>query len=45
MGGRFEVEPGGVFVFYPTIEEMGDFPGYISFMEKCGAHEVGIAKV
>ena len=38
--GRYAVEPDGVFVFYPTMAEMRDFAGYISYMEKCGAHEV-----
>ena len=45
MQGHFEREPGGVMVFYPTIEDMQDFPRYISYMESCGAHEIGIAKV
>ena len=36
---------GTIPVFYPTMEEMGDFSAYISYMESCGAHEVGLAKV
>lgn len=36
---------GTIPVFYPTMEEMEDFSAYISFMERCGAHEVGLAKV
>ena len=43
--GRYCVEPDGVFVFYPTMDEMRDFAGYISYMEKCGAHEVFSSKM
>ena len=32
-------------VFRPTWEEFKDFPKYIEFMESCGAHKAGIAKV
>lgn len=41
----FETEEHGVMVFRPTLEEMKNFPKYIEFMETCGAHEIGIAKV
>lgn len=34
-----------IMVFRPTIEEFQDFPKYIEYMEKCGAHEAGLAKV
>lgn len=34
-----------IMVFRPTIEEFQDFPKYIDYMEKCGAHEAGLAKV
>lgn len=34
-----------IMVFRPTIEEFQDFPKYIEYIEKCGAHEAGLAKV
>lgn len=45
MSGRYETDEGGIMVFRPTLEEMQSFPKYIQFMETCGAHEIGIAKV
>jgi len=32
-------------VFRPTKEEFKDFPRYVQYMESCGAHKAGIAKV
>lgn len=32
-------------VFRPTYEEFKDFPNYIKYMESCGAHLAGLAKV
>jgi len=32
-------------VFRPTWEEFQDFTKYIDYMESCGAHKAGIAKV
>ncbi|XP_054764398.2 lysine-specific demethylase 4A-like isoform X1 [Lytechinus pictus] len=34
-----------IMVFRPTLEEMKDFSGYISYMESQGAHKAGVAKV
>lgn len=34
-----------IMVFRPTWEEFQDFPEYIKYMEKCGAHLAGLAKV
>eukprot|EP01137_Pigoraptor_chileana_P019542 Opistho-2@80706 len=45
MAAPFTMDPGGVPVFRPTMEEFHDFSGYISRMEAAGAHEIGLAKV
>ena len=45
MAQRFQTDEGGIMVFRPTLEEMANFSKYIEFMEKCGAHEIGLAKV
>lgn len=43
---RFEQPTeGGIMVFYPTMEQMADFPAFIDYMESKGAHEMGVAKV
>ncbi|PIK58173.1 putative lysine-specific demethylase 4C [Apostichopus japonicus] len=34
-----------IMVFRPTMEDMKDFSGYISYMESKGAHLAGVAKV
>ncbi|XP_030851905.1 lysine-specific demethylase 4C isoform X2 [Strongylocentrotus purpuratus] len=34
-----------IMVFRPTLEEMNDFSGYISYMESQGANRAGVAKV
>ena len=34
-----------IMVFRPTLEEMKDFPAYVTHMESMGAHKAGIAKV
>lgn len=34
-----------IMVFNPTMEEMKDFPKYISYMESKGAQAAGVAKV
>jgi hypothetical protein len=34
-----------IMTFYPTLEEMKDFPAYVEFMESKGAHHAGVAKV
>lgn len=34
-----------IMVFRPTWEEFQNFPEYISYMESCGAHLAGLAKV
>ena len=34
-----------IMVFRPTYEEFLDFPKYIDYMESCGAHRAGLAKV
>ena len=35
----------GIMVFRPTMKEFRDFAGYVTYMESCGAHRYGIAKV
>lgn len=35
----------GIQVFRPTMEEFRDFPKYIEYIESCGAHKAGLAKV
>jgi hypothetical protein len=45
MAAPYEQENGGIMVFRPTLEEMRDFNAYIKYMESCGAHEIGLAKV
>ena len=32
-------------VFMPTMDEFKDFKRYVDYMESCGAHKAGIAKV
>ncbi|XP_014668968.1 PREDICTED: lysine-specific demethylase 4A-like isoform X2 [Priapulus caudatus] len=32
-------------VFHPTMEEFKDFPKYVDYIESCGAHKAGLAKV
>lgn len=32
-------------VFYPTFDELRNFPEYVRYMESKGAHLAGIAKV
>lgn len=34
-----------IMVFRPTWEQFQDFPAYIEYMEKRGAHKAGLAKV
>ena len=34
-----------IMVFRPSYAEFKNFPEYISYMEKCGAHKAGLAKV
>ncbi|XP_071953991.1 lysine-specific demethylase 4A-like [Antedon mediterranea] len=34
-----------IMVFHPTLEEMKDFPKFISYMESKGAHKAGVAKI
>ncbi|XP_061191463.1 lysine-specific demethylase 4A-like [Saccostrea echinata] len=34
-----------IMVFRPTMEEFKDFTKYIEYMESCGAHKAGVAKV
>ncbi|XP_070563071.1 lysine-specific demethylase 4A-like [Ptychodera flava] len=34
-----------IMVFRPTLEEMRDFSSYIEYIESCGAHKAGLAKV
>ena len=34
-----------IMVFYPTMDEFKDFHRYINYVEDCGAHKAGIAKV
>lgn len=34
-----------IMVFRPTMEEFKDMAKYVSYMESCGAHKAGVAKV
>ncbi|XP_065321391.1 uncharacterized protein LOC135928855 [Gordionus sp. m RMFG-2023] len=34
-----------ILVFKPTMEEFKDFSKYVNYMETCGAHKAGLAKV
>lgn len=34
-----------IMVFRPTWEEFKNFEKYVDYMEKCGAHKAGLAKV
>lgn len=34
-----------IMVFRPTYDEFNNFSKYIEYMEKCGAHKAGLAKV
>jgi jumonji domain-containing protein 2 len=34
-----------IMIFRPTYAEFQDFSSYIKYMESCGAHKAGIAKV
>jgi hypothetical protein len=34
-----------IMVFRPTYDEFNSFSKYIEYMEKCGAHKAGLAKV
>jgi jmjN domain len=34
-----------IMVFRPTMDEFKDFHRYIEYLETCGAHKAGIAKV
>ncbi|RUS80961.1 hypothetical protein EGW08_011281 [Elysia chlorotica] len=38
-------DPDKIMVFRPTYDEFKDFKKYIAYMESCGAHKMGIAKV
>jgi jumonji domain-containing protein 2 len=40
LSSNFEVP-----VFYPTYDEFKSFSSYISKMESCGAHKIGLAKI
>lgn len=40
-----KLEKPQIMVFRPTWEEFKDFKAYIDYMESCGAHEAGLAKV
>lgn len=37
--------PERIMVFRPTFEEFKDFNKYIQYIESCGAHKMGVAKV
>lgn len=37
--------PDKIMVFRPTFEEFKDFNKYIRYIESCGAHKMGLAKV
>ena len=39
------MDTGSVPVFRPTVQEFGDFPQFVEYMEDCGAHRVDLAKV
>jgi len=45
MAAEKRRENGKILVFRPTLEEFRDFPKYINYMEECGAHLRGIAKI
>lgn len=34
-----------IMVFRPSYAEFQNFPEYVEYMEKCGAHKAGLAKV
>lgn len=34
-----------IMVFRPTMEEFKEFTKYVEYMESCGAHKAGVAKV
>lgn len=34
-----------IMVFRPSYAEFQNFPEYIAYMERCGAHKAGLAKV
>ena len=34
-----------IMVFRPNMEEFKDFTKYVEYMESCGAHKAGVAKV
>lgn len=36
---------GGIMVFRPSEEEFKNFNQYIKYIEECGAHKIGLAKV
>eukprot|EP00117_Sycon_ciliatum_P028140 scpid70035/ scgid5429/ Lysine-specific demethylase 4A; JmjC domain-containing histone demethylation protein 3A; Jumonji domain-containing protein 2A len=45
MGSRYELSEDGVMVFRPSMKEFKDFEAYVTYMESCGAHKYGVAKV
>ncbi|XP_062510042.1 lysine-specific demethylase 4B-like isoform X2 [Corticium candelabrum] len=34
-----------IMIFRPTMDEFKDFSAYVTYMESCGAHKAGVAKV
>jgi jumonji domain-containing protein 2 len=40
LPSKFEVP-----IFYPTYDEFQNFSSYISKIESCGAHKIGLAKI
>ena len=45
MASKPELSDDGVMVFRPSMKEFRDFEAYVTYMESCGAHKYGIAKV
>ena len=40
LPSKFEVP-----IFYPTYDEFQNFSSYVSKIESCGAHKIGLAKI